>query len=127
MRARYDRINAAWTDCGPEGTLDTVQKLTGIPVNYLITLDFHGFKLIVNKLHGVYMNVDHRYYIPPNSGVAAINLYPGYQKLDGQEALNFVRFRETDNDSTGTRASSSSSRRSRTGSRRASRCSRSRS
>ena len=93
-----DRINAAWTDCGPEGTLDTVQKLTGIPVNYLITLDFHGFKLIVNKLHGVYMNVDHRYYIPPNSGVAAINLYPGYQKLDGQEALNFVRFRETDND-----------------------------
>jgi anionic cell wall polymer biosynthesis LytR-Cps2A-Psr (LCP) family protein len=41
--------------------LDTVQKLTGIPVNYLITLNFHGFKLIVNKLHGVYVDVDHRY------------------------------------------------------------------
>ena len=27
-----------------------------------------------------------------------INLDPGYQKLDGQDALNFVRFRETDND-----------------------------
>jgi LCP family protein required for cell wall assembly len=93
-----DRINAAWTDCGAQGTLDTVQQLTGIPVNYLITLNFHGFKLMVNKLHGVYMDVDHRYYIAPNTGVAAISLHPGYQKLDGQDALNFVRFRETDND-----------------------------
>jgi LCP family protein required for cell wall assembly len=93
-----DRINSAWSTCGPQGTLDTVQKLTGIPVNYLITLDFHGFKLIVNKLHGVYMSVDHRYYIAPHTGVAAINLEPGYQRLDGQDALNFVRFRETDND-----------------------------
>ena len=74
-----------------QGTLDTVQKLTGIPVNYLITLNFHGFKLIVNKLHGVYMNVDHRYYIPPNTGTATINLEPGYQKLDGQDALNLLR------------------------------------
>jgi LCP family protein required for cell wall assembly len=93
-----DRINTAWTDCGSRGTLDTVQKLTGIPVNYLITLNFHGFKLIVNKLHGVYMNVDHRYYIPPNSGTSAINLDPGYQRLDGERALEFVRFRHFDSD-----------------------------
>ncbi len=95
-----DRINAAWSDCGPQGTLDTVQKLTGIPVNYLITLDFHGFKLIVNKLHGVYMNVDHRYINTQSgpSGYATINLEPGYQKLDGQKALDFVRFRHTDSD-----------------------------
>jgi LCP family protein required for cell wall assembly len=93
-----DRINAAWTDCGPKGTVDTVQKLTGIPINYLITLDFHGFKQIVNKIHGVYMNIDHQYYIPPNTGVAAINLHAGYQKLDGGDALNFVRFRHTDSD-----------------------------
>jgi LCP family protein required for cell wall assembly len=93
-----DRINTAWTDCGSQGTLDTVQKLTGIPVNYLITLNFHGFKLIVNKLHGVYMNVDHRYYIPPNTGTAAINLEPGYQRLDGEQALEFVRFRHFDSD-----------------------------
>jgi LCP family protein required for cell wall assembly len=93
-----DRINTAWTDCGSQGTLDTVQKLTGISVNYLITLNFHGFKLIVNKLHGVYMNVDHRYYIPPNTGTAAINLDPGYQRLDGEQALEFVRFRHFDSD-----------------------------
>ncbi|MGZ8717427.1 MAG: LCP family protein [Gaiellaceae bacterium] len=98
---KIDRINSAWSSCRtspPRGTLDTVQKLTGISVNYLITINFHGFKLLVNKLHGVYMQVDHRYYIPPNTGTAAINLEPGYQRLDGEEALDFVRFRHTDSD-----------------------------
>jgi LCP family protein required for cell wall assembly len=96
----HDRINSAWTLCptGPEGTLDTVEHLTGLKINYLITVDFKGFKLLVNKLHGVYMNVDHRYYNPPNSGYAAINLHPGYQKLDGGQALDYVRFRHTDSD-----------------------------
>jgi LCP family protein required for cell wall assembly len=94
----HDRINTAWTICGEQGTLDTVAKLTNIPINYVITVNFHGFKLIVNKLHGVYTMVDRRYYIPPNSGTSAIDLQPGYQKLDGGEALSFVRYRHTDSD-----------------------------
>ena len=94
----HDRINSAWSTCSEQGTLDTVAKLTNIPINYVITVDFHGFKLIVNKLHGVYTMVDRRYYIPPNTGTSAINLEPGYQKLDGGEALSFVRYRHTDSD-----------------------------
>ncbi|MBX5474558.1 MAG: LCP family protein [Thermoleophilia bacterium] len=95
----HDRINAAWTLCrGPKGTLDTVEHLTGLKINYLITVDFHGFKVLVNKLHGVYVNVDRRYYNPPGSGYAAINLHPGYQKLNGQQALDYVRYRHTDSD-----------------------------
>ena len=98
----HDRINSAWSLCpggnGPSATLDTMKHLTGLPINYLITLDFHAFKQLVNRLHGVYMNVDRRYYIPPHSGTSAINLYPGYQKLDGGQALSFVRFRHFDND-----------------------------
>jgi hypothetical protein len=52
----------------------------------------------VNKLHGVYIQVDHRYYIPPHTGTATINIKPGYQKLVGGQALDFVRFRHTDSD-----------------------------
>ena len=94
----HDRINSAWTCGSASGTLNTVQKLTGIPINYLITIDFHGFKLLVNKLHGIYIDVDHRYYIPPHTGTATIDLEPGYERLDGQQALDFVRFRHTDSD-----------------------------
>jgi LCP family protein required for cell wall assembly len=97
-----DRINSAWSTCpggnGPSATLDTMKHLTGLPINYLITLDFHAFKQLVNRLHGVYMNVDRRYFIARGTGTSAINLLPGYQKLNGGEALSFVRFRHFDND-----------------------------
>jgi LCP family protein required for cell wall assembly len=96
-----DRINSAWGHCsnGPAASLDTIEHLTGLRnINYFITLDFHAFKQLVNNLHGVYMNVDRRYYIPLHTGVSAINLHPGYQKLDGGEALSYVRYRHTDSD-----------------------------
>src|SRR5207248_8587338 len=75
---------------------------TGLPVNYLITVNFHGFKQVVDTLGGVWMDVDRRYY-NHNTGAyynnyANINLQPGYQKLSGQQALDFVRFRHTDSD-----------------------------
>jgi LCP family protein required for cell wall assembly len=96
----HDRINSAWSRCGSQGTLDTVAHLTNLPINYLITVDFHGFKQLVNQMHGVYMTVDHRYLntVSGPSGYAKIDLHPGYQKLDGQESLDFVRFRHTDSD-----------------------------
>ncbi len=62
---------------GPAGTLDTVEKLTGLPINYLITLDFHAFKQIVNHLHGVYMNVDRRYFIAHGHGHVGDQPPPG--------------------------------------------------
>jgi LCP family protein required for cell wall assembly len=95
-----DRINSAWTHCsnGPAGALDTMEKLTHLKINYLITLDFHAFKQLVNQLHGVYLNVDRRYYNPLGTGYSAINLHPGYQKLTGGAALSYVRYRHTDSD-----------------------------
>jgi LCP family protein required for cell wall assembly len=98
----YARINSAWADCGlnggPYAAVDTMEHLTGVSVNYLITLDFNAFQTIVNRLHGVYLNVDRRYYNPLGTGYAAINLHPGYQKLDGGQALSYVRFRHLDSD-----------------------------
>jgi LCP family protein required for cell wall assembly len=102
VAASLDRINSAYSRCGAKGTVLTVKHLTGLPINYLITVNFHGFKEVVDKLGGVWMDVDRRYY-NKNTGsysnnFANINLFPGYQKLTGQQALDFVRFRHTDND-----------------------------
>jgi LCP family protein required for cell wall assembly len=97
------KINAAYEACGETGTLQTVEALTGIPVNYLVTVDFHGFKQIVDKLGGVWIDVDHRYF-NDNAGAslgntyATINLWPGYQRLNGSQALDYARFRHTDSD-----------------------------
>jgi LCP family protein required for cell wall assembly len=93
-----DKINAAYQTCGAVGTLLTVHALTGLSINYVITVDFHGFKRIVGDVGGVWIPVDRRYYIPPGTGVATINLEPGYQKLNGSDALDYVRYRHGDSD-----------------------------
>jgi len=94
------KINSAYSSCGPQGALSTVRGVTNLDINYLITVDFHGFKEIVDRLGGIYMDVDRRYLNTHGGpyGYATINLQPGYQLLSGQEALDFVRFRHTDSD-----------------------------
>jgi LCP family protein required for cell wall assembly len=97
------KINAAYSTCGAKGALDTVRNLTGLPINYLITVNFSGFKRIVNTLDGVWIDVDRRYYndnagVSPGYGFAKINLQPGYQRLTGGAALDYARYRHTDSD-----------------------------
>src|SRR5690242_2234018 len=96
------RINSAYAICGPSGSLETVRRLTGLPINYLIRVNFLGFIGVVNKLGGVWMDIDRRYY-NKNVGTiqtdyANIDLQPGYQHMTGKQALDFVRFRHTDSD-----------------------------
>ncbi len=95
-----DKINAAYSACGPQGTLQTVKALTGLPVNYLITINFRGFRQLVDKLGGIWLDVDRRYFNDRAGpyGYATINLQPGYQRLTGYKALDYVRFRHTDSD-----------------------------
>jgi LCP family protein required for cell wall assembly len=94
------KINAAYATCGEQGTLETVRSLTGVPVNYLITVDFRGFHQLVDRLGGIWMDIDRRYFNDRGGpyGYAKINLQPGYQKLTGYKALDFVRYRHTDSD-----------------------------
>jgi hypothetical protein len=54
----------------------------------------------VNNLGGVWVDVDHRYLCDPVNcpGVSKINLFPGYQRLNANNALAFVRYRHFDSD-----------------------------
>ena len=95
------RINEAYTYCGPRGTVATVKQLTHVPINYIVTVNFRGFLKIVDKLGGVYLDIDRRYLNDNSSGgptYATINLHSGYQHLNGSDALDFVRYRHTDSD-----------------------------
>ena len=94
------RINGAYSECGTKGTLETVRALTDVPINYLITVNFRGFRKLVDAVGGIWLDVDRRYYNDRGGdfGYATINLFPGYQKLGGYQALDFVRYRHTDSD-----------------------------
>ncbi len=92
------RINQAYALCGPEGTLLTVRSVTSLPIHYLIAVNFEGFRKMVDSLNGVWMDVDRRYLNKQGGDYATINLWPGYQRLKGWQALDFVRYRHTDSD-----------------------------
>jgi LCP family protein required for cell wall assembly len=99
--SRRGRINEAYNDCGVRGSLETVRGLTKLPINYLITVDFRGFKKMVAQVGGVWMDVDRRYFNDNSDGgvtYPTIDLQAGYQKLNGQDALDYVRYRHFDND-----------------------------
>ena len=91
------KLNEAYADGGVKLTVRTIKKLTGLGINHVINIDFHGFRKAVNALNCVYVDVDRRYY---NQGgaYAKINVQAGYQKICGETALDYVRYRHTDND-----------------------------
>jgi LCP family protein required for cell wall assembly len=96
-----DKINAAYSDGGYKLALETVKEVTGVKPNYLITVDFKGFRDLVNKFHGVYIPVDQYYYhvnTAYSEQYSQIDIKPGYQLLDGTNALAFSRYRHTDSD-----------------------------
>jgi len=95
-----DRINAAFSFCGALGSVETVRALTGLPINYFITVNFKGFTELVNNLGGVWLDIDHRYLCDASNcpGVSQINLLPGYQRVNATNALAYVRFRHFDSD-----------------------------
>jgi LCP family protein required for cell wall assembly len=103
-RSTYvDKIAHAFSSCGangPQASLETVKALTGLPINYLITVNFRGFRQIVDRLDGAWIDVDRRYFNDRGGpfGYAKINLFPGYQNLTGRQALDYVRYRHTDSD-----------------------------
>jgi LCP family protein required for cell wall assembly len=103
-RATTQKINAAYSIGGAKLAVKTVKHLLGVKINHVVDLNFAGFKAAVDYLGCVYVQVDRRYFndnSPPAGGggsYATINVQPGYQKLCGQDALDYVRYRHFDTD-----------------------------
>jgi len=98
-----DKLNASYSDGGPTLTVKTIKELTGLDINHVVNVNFHGFRDVVNAVNCVYVDVDRKYYhsnagLPIGERYAEIDIDPGYQKLCGTDALNYVRYRHTDSD-----------------------------
>ena len=93
-----NKINAAYSFGGARLAVQTVKQVLGIPINDFVDVNFTGFVRVVDKLGGAYLMIDRDYY--NNTAVtdyASIDLQPGYQLLNGHQALDFVRFRHDQN------------------------------
>jgi polyisoprenyl-teichoic acid--peptidoglycan teichoic acid transferase len=99
-----DKLNAAFSYGEDALTLQTIRSLLGIPIHHYVRVTFAGFREAVTRLGCVYVDVDRKYFNdnhPPFGGggaYAAIDVPAGYQKLCGQRALDYVRYRHLDSD-----------------------------
>lgn len=92
-RRGVDRINAAHAIGGPALAVRTVEQLLGVDVDYYVRLDYAGFKAIVDTLGGVVIDVERRMYYEDKAQGLKIDLQKGLQRLNGDQALQYVRYR----------------------------------
>lgn len=87
---KLDKINHAYAFGGIEMSLDTIENLLNIPVDYILQVNMESFLEIVDIIGGV--NVDNP--IAFQEGGYTFN--EGIIHLDGEQALSYVRMRKDD-------------------------------
>ncbi len=97
-----NRFNSAYTYGYEEGggtkggiklMVETIKKVLGLGVNHVFVINFKKFEHAIEEIGCVYFPVDKRYYHhnePGGEQYFEINLKPGYQRMCGREALEFV-------------------------------------
>lgn len=96
----WDKINHAYSYGGVLTTVSTVEKFLGINVDYYVKVDIKGFKKMIDAIDGIEIDVEKRMYYedPWDDDGLVIDLKPGLQKLNGQQAMEYVRYRDEDGD-----------------------------
>lgn len=93
------KINHAHSYGGPRATIETVEDLLEIPVDYYVRLDFEAFMEVVDALGGIEVEVPYTFTEQDSKDRAnAIRLEKGLQHLNGEEALALARTRKKDSD-----------------------------
>jgi len=88
-----DKINHAYAFGGKKLISETVASFLDLPINFYAVADFNGFVNIIDELGGVEIDIEKEMHYVDEAGGVEINLYPGKQILDGEKALQYIRFR----------------------------------
>jgi LCP family protein required for cell wall assembly len=87
------KINSAYSLGGPELSRRTVESLIGGPVDHMIAIDLDAFREAVDAVGGVDVTVDKPLKYTDHWAHLNIDIPAGPVHLDGEHAMEFVRFR----------------------------------
>lgn len=90
---RIDKINHAYAFGGPELACATTSSFLNVPVSNYIKINLDKLGKIIDRLGGMTIDVKERMYYVDYAGGLYINLKPGLQTLNGEQALGYLRFR----------------------------------
>ncbi len=100
LMANGHKLNYAYNNGGTQELREEIEELLGIPVDFYVSVDLKGFIQLVDQIGGVDFDVpvDMNYDDPYQD--LHIHFKKGMQHLDGQQAMEVVRFRHN-NDGSG--------------------------
>jgi LCP family protein required for cell wall assembly len=87
-----------FADPGVEATIEGVEGITGLKVNYYAMVNLQGFRDMVDALGGLKLNVRDRIPIGGVGGPVTGHIEPGVRRLNGFQTLWFARSRESADD-----------------------------
>lgn len=97
----YDKINSLYNNGrNPEKTLEAVNEITGLDIKNYVLIDTKALVELVNAIGGVEFDVPMNMKYSDPSQDLFIDLKEGWQKLDGDQVEQLVRFRHNANGST---------------------------
>lgn len=88
-----EKINYINSLSGPIVTKKCLERLLKIRIDHYVVVNIQGLSKIINETSGIYINVPQRMEYHDKAGMLHINLFPGLQKLNGEQAVGFLRFR----------------------------------
>ncbi len=94
VNGHYRKINAVHASGGPQFLQKVLAEKFGIETHYFVQVTFDGFIELVDLLGGVDLFVDHDLHYDDNWGKLHIHLNRGWQHLDGEKAIGYVRYRQ---------------------------------
>jgi LCP family protein required for cell wall assembly len=94
VKSKNAKINALIGMGGEKLIVSKVEEMTGLTIDYYLTMDFNGFRKIIDELGGVEINVPFDMHYDDPMQNLHIHLKKGRQVLDGSKAEQFVRYRK---------------------------------
>ncbi len=92
-RHSFMKVNSAYALGGENLVLRTVENFMGIDIDYVIQVNYQGFREVVDALGGVDITVEHAMHYDDRRGNVHIHIEAGEHHFDGEQALNYARFR----------------------------------
>ncbi|MCY0906805.1 MAG: LCP family protein [Sulfobacillus thermotolerans] len=89
----YTKLNEANYFGGPKLAVQEVEKMMHIPVDFYMETTMWNFADIINQIGGLTLYVPKPMHYGGTGNYLDINLNKGLQHLDGQQVLEFARFR----------------------------------
>jgi|GEM_PF-4261370 len=91
---RWGRINeAASINADVNALGEKVGEFVTVPIDNVVSVNYDGFRDIIDALGGVEVEVPKRMKYTDRAGGLSIDFEPGPQRLNGQHALEYARFR----------------------------------